>query len=198
MENHFGKSNVFNLDPTALFADDIRSRLGTSNIAVGGPDAGANERADSIAHTLGAPRFAFQKKHTGINETTLTGFSGDVAGKVTITIDDMIDTGGTIENSQAALERFGARERHVYAAHPVFSKGGLEKLFIAKTADKKNYALSQLVVADTIDMDDKMASLKRQYGADEVNSRVRQLSIAGMLCSHIKNDIAKHPAMRPL
>jgi len=196
LKNHFGDEQVFNLDPTQLFVQDIEERLGVEHSVVGGPDAGANARANSIAQKLGAKTFAFQKQHTGVNKTEVTDFTGEVAGQNAITVDDMIDTGGTIENSQVTLASKGATGRYVYAAHGIFSKGGLERLFTAKTANGSSYAVTQLVVADTIDIGEKLASLRRQYGDQEVNERVRQISTGEMLYDHVVDDIAVHPAMK--
>lgn len=197
LEDHFGQGQVFNLDPTDLFARDIRAHLNADNVIVGGPDAGASERADAVARCLGAQKFAFQKQHRGVNDTEVTGFSGDVQGKDAITIDDMIDTGGTVENSQIELEKKGATGRYVYTSHGIFSKGGLERLFTAKTAQGGSYAISQLVVADTIDTGPKLAALKVQYGEREVDERVRGIPTGEMLYGHIVGDIVPHPLMKP-
>jgi ribose-phosphate pyrophosphokinase len=192
---NFGEDQVFNLNPTELFVTDVVKNLKNESFVVGGPDAGANERADSVAQHLNALRFSFKKQHTGINETEVTDFSGDVTGKTTLTIDDMIDTGGTIENAQVKLESQGAKSRYVYAAHGIFSKGGLERLFKAKTASGNDYAITQLIVTDTIDINIKLAKLQRKYGHEQVKQRVRTISTGEMLYKHIVRDIAKHPKM---
>jgi ribose-phosphate pyrophosphokinase len=195
--NHFGKGQVFNLDPTELFVKDIQGHLKTAECLVGGPDAGANKRADSVARLLDAAQFHFTKQHTGVNETQVTGFNGDVAGKNSITVDDMIDTGGTIENAQVTLASQGAIGRYVYAAHAIFSKGALERLFTAKSKRGDIWAITELVVTDTIDIGEKLAALIRQYGHQEVKARVRQISTGAMLYDHIARDVVGHPAMAP-
>ncbi len=196
LKDHFGEGQVYNLDPTELFGRDIHEHLEADHSVVGGPDAGANDRAASVARCLNAARFQFKKQHIGVNETEVTGFEGDVAGKNTVTVDDMIDTGGTIENSQVMLESKGAKGRYVYASHAIFSKGGLERLFTAKTASGDAYAITQLVVADTIDIGVKLAKLKRQYGDQEVDARIRQISTGEMLYDHIVRAVGEHPAMK--
>lgn len=62
LESHFGKGQVFNLEPTELFTAHIKAQA-LDNLAVGGPDAGANARADAVAKALQVPRFAFTKQH---------------------------------------------------------------------------------------------------------------------------------------
>ena len=198
LKSHFSKSRVYDLDPTDLYADDIRQLHSRSeDILVGGPDAGANHRADAIAQALRAQKFSFTKQHVGVNETAVTSFEGDVTGKTTVTIDDMIDTGGTIENSQVILERHGAQRRYVYGAHGVFSQGGLHRLFTAKAAADGGPLITQLIVTDSIDISAKLSELRRQYGDENVTGRIRQIAAGPMLLEHIKSDISCHPAMNP-
>lgn len=192
-EKYFGAGKVFNLDPAALIAKDISDVLKIKNPVIGGPDAGACDRAHAVATLLNADSFKFVKEHTGVNETKVVGFSGDVKNKSAVTVDDMIDTGGTIENSQICLAHEGADERYVYAAHGIFSNDGLQKLFTAKAGD--DYAITQVVVTDTIDLTEKIMFLERQYGADDVQKRIRQISVGKMLYEHIVNDIICHPSM---
>jgi ribose-phosphate pyrophosphokinase len=194
LERHFDKNHVFTLDPTELFANDARENLDVQNLRTGGPDKGANARADAIARALKTEKFRFKKQHIGVNKTEVIGFEGDVDGKDTMTIDDMIDGGGTIENSQVSLAEKGAKKRTTYATHPILSNGALERLFTAKTKDGE-HAVSQLVVTDTIDIDAKLSALRRQYGEKAVDSRVRQISVGAMLFDHVTNDVLPHPSM---
>jgi hypothetical protein len=55
--------------------------------------------------------------------------------------------------------------------------------------------VSQLVVTDTIDIDAKLSALRRQYGEQAVDSRVRQISVGAMLFDHVTNDVLPHPSM---
>ena len=110
LHEHFGKENVFNLDPTDIFQADIQARkdIDVSNSVVGGPDKGANARRDAMAVALGVSKFGVEKEHEGVNTTRVTDFKGDVSGKQSITVDDMVDTGGTATNSQKELADQGA------------------------------------------------------------------------------------------
>ncbi len=46
---------------------------------------------------------------------------GDVAGRVRVLVDDMIDTGGTLCKAAEALKERGAKRVFAYATHPIFS-----------------------------------------------------------------------------
>lgn len=52
MRKRFGQDQVYNLDPTSIFIDDIKTNIGIKNVVVGGPDDGANARADAVAVAL--------------------------------------------------------------------------------------------------------------------------------------------------
>jgi phosphoribosylpyrophosphate synthetase len=196
LEEHFGSAQVFNLDPTELFVKELKS-LGIKDLVVGGPDAGASERADSVRKAIKAKSFSFTKRHVGVNRTEVTGFAGHVNDNNTATIDDMYDTGGTTINSQLALADKGAVLRYVMATHGVFSNGGLKRIFEAKVQNNIEPAAHKIFVADTIDIEDKISQLKRQYGNILVNKRIKQISVAPMLFKHLQKDIITHPKMKP-
>lgn len=199
LKNHFGAENVFNLDPTEIFAADIENRLGLKSGVVGGPDNGANARKDALVRRLGFDEFSIVKKHLGVNETQVKEFNGDVKDRITITVDDMIDTGGTIENSQIRLAQEGAKERYVYTSLPLFSNNGLERLFTSKTNDGSP-SITQIIFTDAVDTDDKILSLKRQYDVSGlpsiVDSRTYVLGVGPMIYEHLKKDVVSHPAMK--
>jgi len=54
--------------------------------------------------------------------------NGDPAGCVCIMVDDMIDGGGSMVNTEQALRDKGAIETHAIATHPVFSGEAVQKL----------------------------------------------------------------------
>ena len=53
---------------------------------------------------------------------------GDVSGKVAITVDDEIDTAGSLVNAVKALLEGGATEVYACATHPIFSGKAIERI----------------------------------------------------------------------
>ena len=190
LQKHFGNNRVFNLDPTQLIASDIVHRVGQNEVRVGGPDEGANDRAASVASEVGAGAFEFTKTHIGTNDTEVTGFKGNVQGVATATVDDMIDTGGTIIGSQVRLAEEGATHRLVYAAHGLFSNNGLRRLYSAKLPGTEEPLIARIVVTDTIDTTGIMASLISKYGLSGVRDRFQVIGSGEMLYEHMTKDIA--------
>lgn len=196
LQDNFGADFVYNLDINELIAQNFKEITGEEICVIGGPDAGSRVRVDNLAQHINATKFSIEKKHVSVNDTEVTRFTGEVDGKNTLTVDDMIDTGGTIENSQLVLQAKGSQGRYVYAPHGIFSKGALERLFTAKTRQGE-YALTKLVVSDTIDIRPKLDELSRQYGAHAVKERIGLIETGAVLYDHIHQKIQNLPIMAP-
>lgn len=195
LKNNFGTDQVYNIQPTQIYALDIVNRALDKDAVGGGPDAGSHERATALVERLGLGEFKFKKLHTGVSDTKVIGFEGDVKSRRTITVDDELDTTGTMTNAQLRLKEEGAIERHVYAAHGVFSDGGLERIFTSGARGDRT--VTSISVTDSIDISFELERLRRQYESlDDIN-RVRVLSIGRLLALHVAGEITLHPAMQP-
>ncbi|MCX6006060.1 MAG: ribose-phosphate pyrophosphokinase [Chloroflexi bacterium] len=129
---------------TALFLiSDYWKNKNLKDIVVVATDIGISKRARDLAEKLDAPLAIIEKRRLGNMDTTETlNIIGDVKGKRAITVDDEIDTAGSLVNAVDALLKAGAKEVYSCCTHPVFSGPAIER--IAKSAVKG------VVVADTI------------------------------------------------
>ena len=126
-------------------------------------DIGISKKARDVAERLHAPLAIIEKRRVGNNERTETmNVIGDVRGKVALTFDDEIDTGGTIFNAASALAAHGVKEVFCCVTHPVLSRDAPE--LMAKSA------FSEVVVTDTIPLPEE----KR-------NGKITVLSVAPLL-----------------
>jgi ribose-phosphate pyrophosphokinase len=106
-------------------------------------DIGISKRARDVAERLNAPLAIIEKRRVGNDDRTETlNVIGDVEGKVALTFDDEIDTGGTTVSAANALFDHGVTEVYGCATHPVLSWPGPER--IAKSR------FEEVVVTDTI------------------------------------------------
>ena len=106
-------------------------------------DIGISKRARDVAERLNAPLAIIEKRRVGNDDRTETlNVIGDVEGKVALTFDDEIDTGGTTVSAANALFNHGVTEVYGCATHPVLSWPGSER--IAKSR------FEEVVVTDTI------------------------------------------------
>ena len=106
-------------------------------------DIGITKKARDVAESLGAPLAIIEKRRTGNDEQTeMMNVIGDVAGKVALTFDDEIDTGGSIINAAKTLTNHGVKEVFCCVTHPVLSRDAAARM--AKSA------FTEVVVTDTI------------------------------------------------
>ncbi|KAJ2726124.1 ribose-phosphate pyrophosphokinase [Coemansia sp. Benny D115] len=89
------------------------------------PDAGGAKRATSICNKLNLD-FALIHKEDLANTKESMGLVGEVQGRPTIILDDMIDSGSTIGLASEILKRHGSTEIYAIAVHGVFSGPALE------------------------------------------------------------------------
>jgi ribose-phosphate pyrophosphokinase len=126
-------------------------------------DIGITKKARDVAERLGAPLAIIEKRRLGNDERTETmNVIGDVRGKVALTFDDEIDTGGTIVNSANVLKERGVKEVYCCVTHPVMSRNAPQLM--------AGSVFNEVVVTDTIPMP-----------AEKRNGKITVLSVAPLL-----------------
>jgi ribose-phosphate pyrophosphokinase len=147
MDLHAGQiQGFFSIPVDNLFAAKvlityIRETF-AGELVIVSPDAGGVERARAFAKRLSAGLAIVDKRRDAPNQAKAMAVIGDVKGKVTIILDDMVDTAGTLTEATSALIDHGAREVHACCSHPVLSGPAVVRI--------RNSGLKQLVVTDTI------------------------------------------------
>jgi ribose-phosphate pyrophosphokinase len=155
-----------------MFAQHIRDLLGSDvdRVAVA-PDTGRAKLAGHFAEMIGAGLVVLNKERPGHNQAKVTGVIGDVAGKVAVMTDDIIDTAGTLCAGAAALREAGATRVFACATHALFNDPALDR--IAQSA------FERVIVTDTVPVD----MLRKP-------ENVEVLSISGLLAETIQNVFA--------
>jgi len=130
-----------------MFAQHIRDYLGTEveRVAVA-PDTGRAKLAGKFAEMIGGGLVVLNKERPGHNQAKVTGVIGDVAGKVAVMTDDIIDTAGTLCAGADALREAGATRVIACATHALFNDPALQRI-----ADS---AFEKVVVTDTVPVDE--------------------------------------------
>jgi len=147
MDLHAGQiQGFFNIPVDNLFAapvilDYIKANF-PDDLVIVSPDAGGVERARAFAKRLDAGLAIVDKRRDAPNQAKAMAVIGDVADKVVVILDDMVDTSGTLIEAADAIMRNGAREVHASCAHPVLSGPAIERI--------ENSALKTVFVTDTI------------------------------------------------
>ena len=111
------------------------------------PDAGRIKVAERMAQHLGDTgadlAFCYKRRPKGTaNVAEAIEVIGDVAGRLCVLTDDMIDTGGTIVSAAELLYERGATEVWAMATHAVLSGAAVDRL--------KNSKIERIVVTNTL------------------------------------------------
>ncbi len=139
------------------------------NMIVVSPDVGGVVRARALAKALDDAELAIiDKRRSRPNESKVMNIIGEVEGKSCILLDDMVDTAGTLCQAAQALKDEGAIRVVAYITHAVLSGNAIERISTS--------VLDELVVTDTIPLS----------AAGQACSRIRQLSVAGLLAETIR------------
>jgi ribose-phosphate pyrophosphokinase len=114
-------------------------------ITVVSPDTGRVRAAEQWADRLGGVPIAFIHKTRDpnvANEVVANRVVGDVAGRLCILADDMIDTGSSIVKAADLLYDAGAADVVIAATHGIFSGEAAERL--------KNCKAREVVITNTL------------------------------------------------
>ncbi len=158
MDLHAGQiQGFFDIPVDNLFAAPVLIKYIRNNfnndLVIVSPDAGGVERARAFAKRLKAGLAFIDKRRETPNEAKAMAVVGDVAGKVVVILDDMVDTAGTMVEAAGAIMTKGAREVYAVCAHPVLSGPSIERI--------ENSPLKALVVTDTIPLRNNATSCKK-------------------------------------
>ncbi len=158
---------VNHLTALPILADYFGS-LGLENCCVVSPDVGRAKACKKLSDMLDASLAIMHKGRPEHNVAEITHVIGDVAGKVCIVADDMIDTAGSITEGAKALIQAGATKVYVTATHGIFSPPAFERIDSAP--------VEEVVVTNTVPVPDE-----RQHG------KIRVLSVAPLFSRAVQN-----------
>jgi len=134
---------------TALFIlrDYFREKK-LNDLVVVATDIGITRRARDLAARMNAPLAIMEKRRLGNQDGTETlNVIGEVEGKTALTVDDEIDTAGSLVNTVSTLLERGAKEVYACATHPIFSGPAIERM--------SPCLVKEVVVTDTVPVSDK-------------------------------------------
>ena len=168
MDLHAGQiQGFFDIPVDHMFAapvllDAIRA-LEVPDLMIVSPDAGGVERARAIAKRLTAGLAIVDKRRERPNQADAMHVIGEVEGRSTLILDDIIDTAGTLCSTVNALREKGAARIFASGVHAILSGPALDRL--------EGSPLEAILVTNTTPLTEK---LKRC-------SKLRPLSVAPLL-----------------
>jgi len=117
------------------------------NLVVVATDIGISKVARDMAAKLGAPLAIIEKRRLGnVDATETLNVIGEVEGMRALTVDDEIDTAGSLVGVVNALLEHGVTEVYACCTHPVFSGPAIQRIATSR--------VKEVVVTDTIPVND--------------------------------------------
>jgi ribose-phosphate pyrophosphokinase len=138
---------VDELTARPILAQYIKKKA-LDNLVVVATDIGISKIARDMAAKLGVPLAIIEKRRLGNADATETlNVIGEVEGMRALTVDDEIDTAGSLVGVVDTLLKRGVTEVYACCTHPVFSGSAIQRIAASP--------VKEVVVADTIPVDDR-------------------------------------------
>lgn len=167
---YFARSvKIDHLYSSAVSVERLRA-LVQPPFVVAGADKSAGPRSAYYARLLGQDRYVLFDKVRDREGQVVSAHSkviGDVAGCDVILVDDLVDTGGTVNLAASTAMEAGARNVFLFATHGVFSGNAIAALEAGK--------LCKVIVTDSI-----------HHDAAKLTQKIEVLSIANFLAEAIR------------
>jgi ribose-phosphate pyrophosphokinase len=133
------------------------------NLVVVATDIGISKRARDLAEKLNAPLAIMEKRRLGNADRTETlNVIGDVEGKMALTLDDEIDTAGSLISVVNTLIERGVQGVYSCCTHPILSGPAIQRISASP--------VKELVVTDTVPL-----------GPNKRIEKIKVLSMAPLL-----------------
>jgi ribose-phosphate pyrophosphokinase len=143
---------VDHLTAVRIIADYIVQK-NLEDVVVVSPDEGRVKTVRQIAGRLRCPLAVGYKFHPEHGVSVISGLAGDVRGKTCVVYDDIISSGGSINEIIDILLENGARpEIYVACTHAVLAGKAVERL--------SRPEIAELIVTDTIPLAEEKRSAK--------------------------------------
>jgi ribose-phosphate pyrophosphokinase len=169
LDNHrepFIRIPTMHISAEKIFESDIMSKYNSNKMVIISPDIGGAYRAEAISKALHCDFAICNKVKDVFGELKKTDVIGDVANKICVLIDDIIDSGATLCHASDALLKAGCKGVVAYSTHGIFSRGSMEKL--------SESDMIEITVTDSTE------------GEKNLPAKFRKLSIASLIAETIR------------
>ena len=117
------------------------------DLVVVATDIGITKRARDMAEKLNAPLAIMEKRRIGNDDQAETlNVIGAVKNMTALTVDDEIDTAGSLVNVVETLIKNGAKEVYACCSHPIFSGSAMQRI--------DSCPVKEVVVTNTVPVKD--------------------------------------------
>jgi len=128
---------------TLYLLSDYFKKKDFNDLVVVATDIGISKRARDLAAKLNAPLAIMEKRRLdNAGQTETLNVIGEVESKVALTVDDEIDTAGSLVNTVSALTERGVKEIYACCTHPILSGAAIQRI--------ASCSVKEVVVTDTV------------------------------------------------
>ena len=141
------------------------------DLVVVATDIGITKRARDMAEKLNAPLAIMEKRRVGnVDQSETLNVIGEVEGKVALTVDDEIDTAGSLVNVVETLKERGVKEVYACCTHPILSDQAIQRI--------ASSPVKEIVVTDTVPVKDerKLDKIKVQSTAPLLGEAIHRIN----------------------
>jgi ribose-phosphate pyrophosphokinase len=149
------------------------------NLVIVATDIGISKRARDLAEKLNSPLAIMEKRRLANDDEVETlNVIGDVKGKVALTVDDEIDTAGSLVNTVEALLQRGATKVYACCTHPILSGSATSRIAASPV---KEVVTTNTIPMPTTKNPDKITTLSMAPLLGEAIRRIHSGSSVGAL-----------------
>jgi len=165
-----------------LFIDYLSKNFSKEELVIVSPDAGRVKSAEKYSSALDCG-LAIVHKHRSVttrNSVEARHLIGDVADKICVLIDDMIDTAGTICSAAELIAQHGAKEVYGIATHGLFSGPARERIKASK--------FTKMIVTDTVPQSSDFQKLEVLPTAQIFATAIKEVFTGGSVSALFNGD----------
>jgi ribose-phosphate pyrophosphokinase len=153
----YGSVPVDGLSPLTLFTETFRQYESRDDVIAVAPDAGVSKFIMHFARALDVSSAIASKYRPRPEEAEVSEIMGNFEGKrIAIVLDDMINTGGTVEATvKMLIEQKGIEEVHLGVSHNLCTERALERL----SSLHAGYHLRTVTVTDSVPQTEEFRNL---------------------------------------
>ena len=149
----------------------ILNKYNIDELVIVSPDEGAVKRTTRISARLNCSAATIFKSRSKPNEVDNMVLMGNVRNKISILVDDIIDTAGTACKACDTLIENGSKEVYMLICHGLFSGNALQKI--------KESKFTKIIIGNTLEQNNEILN----------NSKIEILDVSWICSEAIKRQV---------
>lgn len=144
---------ITSVSPVPDLAPQLQTLLAGKDFTIVAPDFGARHRAEAFADLLAhrEPAWVEKRRDPATGKVSLIDVHGDLRGETAVLVDDILDTGSTIELAVKMLREKKFAKFILCVTHPLFSDGAVARM--------KRIGIAKIITTNTVPLSPEAAKI---------------------------------------